>query len=82
MYLALQTERCIPTDDLARESALESERNLALRPELEQLRSETMAAFAEARELKARWRDIERSQASAYQVWLLVHGDEGSLMTA
>jgi hypothetical protein len=30
-----------------------------------------MAAFTEAHELKARWRDIDRQQASAYQVRLL-----------
>lgn len=49
----------------------DAERNLALQPGLAQLRSETMAAFTQAQELKARWKEIEKEQASVYQVSIM-----------
>jgi ESCRT-I complex subunit VPS37 len=45
-----------------------TETNLALQAPLDQLRSETLAAFANANELKARWAQVEKEQASLYQV--------------
>jgi ESCRT-I complex subunit VPS37 len=45
-----------------------AETNLALQPQLAQLRSETLAAFTHAHELKAKWAEVEKEQASLYQV--------------
>ncbi|KAL7414318.1 hypothetical protein BDY24DRAFT_386514 [Mrakia frigida] len=54
-------------DQIERTNEELAERNLALQPALAQLRSETLAAFNHANELKARWKDIEKEQASLYQ---------------
>lgn len=39
-----------------------------MRPDLERLRTETAAVFAEALELKARWSHLEAAQTDAYKV--------------
>jgi len=45
-----------------------AQQNLALQPALAQLRAETLAAFNQAEELKRRWKEVEKEQASLYQV--------------
>jgi len=44
-----------------------AKRNLALQDDLYRLRSETQAAFDEARGLQARWKELDREQKELYQ---------------
>ena len=46
------------------------ENNLTLQEPLYQLRSETKDAFDEAKQLEARWKEVEREQREVYQVRL------------
>lgn len=46
--------------------------NLALQQDLYRLRSETQAAFDEAKSLERRWSDLEREQREVYQVLLFL----------
>ncbi|CDZ96195.1 Uncharacterized conserved protein [Phaffia rhodozyma] len=52
---------------VAKDNETLAEKNQSLQPGLVQLRSETLAAFTEAEQLKARWKEIEKEQASLYQ---------------
>lgn len=47
------------------------ENNLALQQRLYDLRSETKDAFDEAKQLEARWKDLEKEQREVYQVMSL-----------
>lgn len=47
-----------------------TENNLTLQEPLYQLRSETKDAFDEAKQLEARWKEVEREQREVYQVRL------------
>ena len=44
------------------------ENNLALQQRLYSLRSETKEAFDEAKQLEARWKELEKEQKEVYQV--------------
>lgn len=44
------------------------ENNLAYQEVLYKLRSETLDAFNEAKQLEARWKEVEREQREVYQV--------------
>jgi hypothetical protein len=44
------------------------ENNLTLQQRLYELRSETKEAFDEAKQLEARWKELEKEQKEVYQV--------------
>lgn len=44
------------------------ENNLALQDDLYKLRSDTQEAFDRAKQLEARWKEIEKEQREVYQV--------------
>jgi len=51
---------------------LSSENNLSFQQQLYDLRSETKAAFDDAKALEARWKELEKEQKEVYQVsWQL-----------